>query len=590
LRDYFALLDEKAIVPISINEYAMSNTHLDEEAIFDLARKIESPMVRADYRDQVCGTNDDLKGRLAELLTAYDASENYLEGPPADLPRTSDLATTEKQGDNIGPFKLLQKIGEGGFGVVYMAEQTQPIRRKVALKVIKPGMDTKEVIARFEAERQALAMMNHPNIAKVFDGGETQSGRPYFVMELVRGIPVTEYCDQHNLDTKQRLRLFGIVCRAIQHAHQKGVIHRDIKPSNVMVTLHDGNPVPKVIDFGVAKAINQQLTEKTLFTQYGQMVGTPQYMSPEQAEMSGLDVDTRSDIYSLGVLLYELLTGTTPLEPETLRKAGLVEMQRLIEEQDPPKPSTRVSDARDRATAASQRGTTADSLRRSLRGELDWVVMKALEKDRSGRYETANGLALDVERFLAAEPVSAVPSSASYRLHKMVSRNRGLAIGASVTTSALLLALVASVTGYLRVHRTAEELQVANVEAKQHAENATRAEQAAARSAQEAIAEADKAQLFYNALPSKLSLRVFASHYRISRWRRFVCRAVLRIVPLPPQLGGHPDNDRNAWSPSLILPSQNQNARNSLNETVFGTCEFPAAEGVLLCSGVALRP
>src|SRR5499425_199547 len=287
----------------------------------------------------------------------------------------------EVGGARIGPYKLLQQIGEGGFGVVYMAEQTEPVRRKVAVKIIKPGMDTKEVIARFESERQALALMDHPNIAKVLDAGATERGLPYFVMELVKGVPITEYCDNNNLSPQGRLGLFVTVCRAVQHAHQKGIIHRDLKPSNVMVTLHDGIPVPKVIDFGVAKATSQHLTEKTLFTAYGQMIGTPAYMSPEQAEMSGLDIDTRSDVYSLGVLLYELLTGTTPLEDRLLREAGYAELPRLIREEEPPRPSDRLSALGDSATVlAGHRGLDVKRLVQLLADDLDWVVMKALEK------------------------------------------------------------------------------------------------------------------------------------------------------------------------------------------------------------------
>ena len=299
----------------------------------------------------------------------------------------------------IGPYKLLEQIGEGGFGVVFMAEQQRPVRRRVALKVIKPGMDTRQVIARFEAERQALALMDHPNISRVLDAGATESGRPYFVMELVRGIPLSEFCDQNRLTVGERLELFITVCHAVQHAHQKGIIHRDIKPNNVLVTLHDGTPVAKVIDFGVAKATGQQLTEKTLFTSFAQMIGTPLYMSPEQAEMSGLDVDTRSDIYSLGVLLYELLTGTTPFDQERMRTAGYDEVRRIIREEEPAKPSARISTLnRAATTVTANRKSDPSRLRQLFRGELDWIVMKALEKDRNRRYETAAAFAADVQR------------------------------------------------------------------------------------------------------------------------------------------------------------------------------------------------
>ena len=318
----------------------------------------------------------------------------------ASRPLSKPIA--EHPGTVIGPYKLLQQIGEGGMGVVWMAEQTQPVQRKVALKVIKPGMDSRQVIARFEAERQALAMMDHVNIARVFDGGTTEAGRPYFVMELVHGVPITKYCDDNHLTPRERLELFVPVCQAIQHAHQKGIIHRDIKPSNVMVTLYDGKPVPKVIDFGVAKATEQKLTERTLFTQYGTMVGTLEYMSPEQAEMSALGVDTRSDIYSLGVLLYELLTGSTPLTHKRMKEAAYAEILRMIKEEEPPKPSTRLSDSGEAlASISAQRHMEPAKLTKLVRGELDWIVMKTLEKDRNRRYETANGFAADVQRYLA---------------------------------------------------------------------------------------------------------------------------------------------------------------------------------------------
>ncbi len=329
---------------------------------------------------------------------------------------------SEGPGTKIGPYKLLQQIGEGGMGVVYMAEQEQPVRRKVALKIIKPGMDSKQVVARFEAERQALAMMDHTNIARVFDAGTTESGRPYFVMELVHGVPITHYCDSNQLTPRERLELFIPVCQAIQHAHQKGIIHRDIKPSNVLVTMYDDRPVPKVIDFGVAKAIEQRLTERTLFTQYGVLVGTFEYMSPEQAEMNAFGVDTRSDIYSLGVLLYELLTGSTPIERIRLREAALGELVRLIKEEEPPRPSVRLSGSGDLPKIAALRKTEPARLSKLVRGEVDWIVMKCLEKDRTRRYETANALARDVERHLKDEPVEACPPSAGYRLRKFTAQ------------------------------------------------------------------------------------------------------------------------------------------------------------------------
>src|ERR1039457_2624945 len=369
----------------------------------------------------------------------------------------AEVVVTEQPGDHIGRYKLLEKIGEGGCGIVYMAEQTEPIRRRVALKVIKLGMDTRQVIARFEAERQALALMDHPNIAKVLDGGATESGRPYFVMEIVPGLPITQFCDEANLSTHDRLELFLEVCSAIQHAHQKGVLHRDIKPSNTRVPLHGDKPVPKVIDFGVAKATQGRLTEKTLFTQFQQFIGTPAYMSPEQASLSGLDIDTRSDIYALGVLLYELLTGRTPFDANELLKAGLDEMRRTIMEQQPPRPSNRIStlQGEDLTTTAKQRRTDPPKLIHLVRGDLDWIVMKALEKDRARRYETANGLAMDIKRHLTNEPIVARPPSALYRFQKSVQRNKLAFVSAAAIALALLIGLAVSVEMGLKARREA---------------------------------------------------------------------------------------------------------------------------------------
>jgi serine/threonine protein kinase len=377
------------------------------------------------------------------------------------LAEAPERPAAEQAGARIGRYKLLEPIGEGGFGTVWMAEQTEPVRRKVALKIIKLGMDTREVVARFEAERQALALMNHPNIARVFDGGTTESGRPYFVMELVKGVRITEYCDTQRLSTEQRLKLVIEVCQAVQHAHQKGVIHRDLKPNNVLVTEQDGKAVPKVIDFGIAKATGTELTDKTLFTRFNQVIGTPAYMSPEQAGLGKLDVDTRSDIYALGVLLYELLTGRTPFSNEDLLKAGLDEVLRTIREKEPPKPSTRLGTLSqgDLQAAAASRAVPAARLSRLVRGELDWIVMKCLEKDRARRYETANGLARDLERHLNNEPVVAGPPSALYRVQKAIRRNQ-LAVTAAAVISTVLIAGIFASTWQANRAKSAEREQV----------------------------------------------------------------------------------------------------------------------------------
>jgi serine/threonine protein kinase/Tfp pilus assembly protein PilF len=380
-------------------------------------------------------------------------------------PSDSQAPPRAQAGDHIGRYKLLQKIGEGGMGDVWMAEQSEPIRRKVALKVIKLGMDTRSVIARFEAERQALALMDHPNIARVLDAGATETGRPYFVMELVRGVRITQYCDEHRLTTRARLDLFTQVCNAIQHAHQKGIIHRDIKPSNILVTLHDGMPVPKVIDFGIAKATSdQRLTDKTLFTAFEQFMGTPAYMSPEQAEMSGLDIDTRTDIYALGVLLYELLTGVTPFNPEEFRKAGLDEIRRMIRETEPPKPSTRLESLGAKLPdVAMQRRTEPAALSRLIRGDLDWIVMRCLDKDRKRRYETANGLAADVARHLDNEPVIACPPSNLYLFQKLVRRNKIAFVAFGGIALALLLGLGSSTWLFFREREARQRAVAAEV-------------------------------------------------------------------------------------------------------------------------------
>jgi serine/threonine protein kinase/tetratricopeptide (TPR) repeat protein len=439
----------------------MKSADHSEEVLFREARQRPKGPEREAYLDHACAGNEALRNRLAALLQADESPDPFLEPQVSGLlgqmtTRPAPDSKVEEAGARIGHYKLLEKIGEGGCGVVYMAEQEEPIRRRVAFKVIKLGMDTKQVIARFESERQALALMDHPNIAKVHDAGATDTGRPYFVMELVRGIKITEYCDQNNLSTEERLSLFVQVCHAIQHAHQKGIIHRDIKPSNILVTLHDGVPVPKVIDFGIAKATTgQRLTDKTLFTAFQQFIGTPAYMSPEQAEMSGLDIDTRSDIYALGVLLYELLTGQTPFEQKALVAAGLDEMRRIIREQEPVRPSTRLSTLADpeRTTVAKRRGADPPQLIHLLRGDLDWIVMKAIEKDRTRRYETANGVADDILRHLSNEPVAARPPNRLYRLQKLVRRNKLVFVAAALIAAVLVAATGVSVWQAVRATR-----------------------------------------------------------------------------------------------------------------------------------------
>jgi serine/threonine protein kinase len=418
------------------------------EEILEIAVKLPSPQERAAYLRGACAGDDTVREQVESLLDAHDGASGFMPTDPGEREITlPDRPLSEGPGTVIGRYKLLQLIAEGGMGTVFMAEQTEPVRRKVALKIIKLGMDTKNVIARFEAERQALALMDHPNIAKVLDAGSTESGRPFFVMELVKGVPISSYCDKNNLTAKERLDLFIPVCQAIQHAHHKGIIHRDIKPSNILVTLNDGVPHPMVIDFGIAKATNQRLTEKTLFTNYAQMIGTPAYMSPEQAEMSKLGVDTRSDIYSLGVVLYELLTGTTPFPEKELLSKGYGEMQRIIVEEDPQRPSLRMStlQGKQQTVIAKNRSSEAMALSKQLKGDLDWIIMKALEKDRSRRYDSANGLAEDVRNHLNNQPVTAAGPSVIYRLRKLYQREQPMA-NAAIAVAACLVIGAATVT------------------------------------------------------------------------------------------------------------------------------------------------
>jgi eukaryotic-like serine/threonine-protein kinase len=443
----------------------MPDTSPEIMSIFCDALERTSAAERAAFLETACGADTALRARIEALLQAHVQAGGFLTdqtSPSAVI----DGPLTERPGTVIGPYKLLEQIGEGGMGLVFVAEQQQPVRRKLALKVIKPGMDTRQVIARFEAERQALALMDHPNIARVVDGGTTPSGRPYFVMELVNGVPIARYCDEHRLTPRQRLELFVPVCQAIEHAHQKGIIHRDIKASNVLVAHYDDRPVPKVIDFGIAKATGDPdglawLTKRTLCTSFGSIVGTLEYMSPEQAGFNQLDIDTRSDIYSLGVLLYELLTGTTPLERKRFCDDQVLELLRTIREDDPPKPSTRLSTAKELAVLAANRGTELGKLKKLIRGELDWIVMRALEKDRARRYQTANSLATDVQHYLADETVRACPPSAWYRFRKFARRNKGAVAAAVAVTLMVLLGVVGLAVSNVLIAREKNDKELA---------------------------------------------------------------------------------------------------------------------------------
>jgi serine/threonine protein kinase/tetratricopeptide (TPR) repeat protein len=441
--------------------------------IFLAALEIEDPKKRRAHLDVSCSDDAELRQQIEGLLAAHEQAGSFLNQPAVTgaytpQPDASEVpaAATEQSGEHIGPYKLLQLLGEGGMGSVWVAEQSAPVKRRVALKLIKAGMDSTQVLRRFEAERQALALMDHQHIAKVLDAGTTPQGRPYFAMELIKGIPITRYCDQEHLPPRERLELFVPVCQAVQHAHQKGVIHRDLKPSNVLIALYDGKPISKVIDFGVAKATSQKLTERTMYTEVGQIVGTLEYMAPEQAELNNLDIDTRADIYSLGVILYELLTGSPPFSAKALRSAAFDEMLRMIREVEPQKPSTRLSSSNELPSIAANRKLDPRRLTKLVHGDLDWIVMKALEKDRGRRYETANGFAMDIQRYLAHEPVLAGPPSAGYRFKKFLGRNRAAVFAAGLFLLVLIGGAIGTTMGLVQADRARRqaELRLSQIE------------------------------------------------------------------------------------------------------------------------------
>ncbi len=532
---------------------------MNERDVFIAALERADPAERRAYLDDACRGDDALRRGVEALLDAHERAGSFLDPPdappPLPPPRPPDslgewvarlvqpqaagdevpglitaamapsgaVLTGEGAGAVLGPYKLLDQLGEGGFGVVFLAEQQQPVRRRVALKVLKPGMDTRQVVARFEAERQALALMDHPHIAKVFDGGETPGGRPYFVMELVQGLPVTEFCDDRRLTVRERLTLFVDVCSAVQHAHQKGVIHRDLKPSNVLVAAHDGKPAVKVIDFGIAKAVGQPLTDKSIHTQAMQLLGTPLYMAPEQAGMCALDVDTRTDIYALGVLLYELLTGATPFDPERFRKAGYEEICRILREEEPPRPSARLSGLGPAAPAVTaNRRSDAKRLKGLLRGELDWVVMKCLEKDRGRRYESASGLARDVERFLRDEPVQACPPSTGYRLRKFLRRNKGPVLGAVSAVVLLLVAVVGLTVSTWLVWQEQDRTRAALRQAQTNYEQAEAMRGLDRRAVDDYLTTVSESTLLKSRLPGLQPLRKELLEHALRYYQRFL--------------------------------------------------------------------
>jgi serine/threonine protein kinase len=573
--------------------------------IFGEALECASHEERAEFLDRACASDRELRASVEELLQAHERAGKFLDGtaPARGAPAAGvESVVGERAGAVIGPYKLIEQIGEGGFGVVYMAQQSEPLKRLVALKIIKPGMDTRQTISRFEAERQVLALMDHPNIAKVLDAGTTgdvgqafepaananqharqagqpapPTGRPYFVMELVKGTPITKYCDEHHLTIRQRLEMFIQVCQGVQHAHHKGVIHRDLKPSNILVAEYDSQPVPKVIDFGVAKALNHLLADKTIFTQFGQLVGTLDYMSPEQAKLNQLDIDTRSDIYSLGVVLYELLTGTTPVDKRRLQSAAFDEALRIIAEEDPPTPSTRVSASDTLPAVAASRGIEPARLSGVLAGDLDWIVMKALEKDRKRRYETASGFAADIERYLADQPVQARPPSMAYRLHKFARRNRVALTATAVILLALLVA--AGVSGW-----QTWRLRQAEIIAAEDRDRALAAEAKDAAYSQIPVIEAHiRTQQFQLALDLLQKVEaVIPDDPRLEELRTG-CSWVFTIETNPPGTvvsRRHPDDPEEAWERIGVTPINERRLARGVYQWKFEKPGYVTAEAL----------
>ncbi len=555
----------------------MSESSNRLKEIYSEALELESAEERSAYIKDICGNDQVLRADVESLLSAHLKADGFLSQAIPNSQTQIMLPSPESPGTMIGPYKIREQLGEGGMGVVYVADQTEPVRRRVALKVIKPGMDSKEIIGRFQAERQTLAMMSHPNIAKVLDGGTTENGRPYFVMELVKGIPITEFCDQQKLSIRERLELFTTACQAVQHAHMKGIIHRDLKPSNVMVELHDVVAVPKVIDFGISKATNQQMTQQTVYTQFSQLVGTPLYMSPEQAQVSGIDIDTRSDVYSLGVMLYELLTGVTPFDKSTLSSVGVDEMRRIIREDEPPRPSNRISTIEHQqiSTISESRQTIPREMSLSMQRELDWIVMKALEKDRTRRYESANSLAADIQRYLDDEPVEACPPTVKYRLTKYAKRHKGLLTTATVMALTLLVATGVSVSYAVQADQERQQAGIARDDADEEKNKALAAKQLADQRLNQSRLDFDRALKALDVVVEQLSSAEFAQIPGVAKTRTDMLQQMLTLYE---EIAEEHDNDPYARQQQglayrriteiLSLAGQSEEAEKAVNQGI----------------------